>query len=159
MTAIHDDLHAVEARVTEALLDELDITAARIVDAVSLADLLSGHAVRLHIVKDFLFDERLQVVRELEAIRSEDLQPIVLIRIVRRRQHDAGAASHGLSEMGDRRRRHGADQENIHAARDQSAGQRGLQHVAGDTRILADDDPVMIGPAGTEDAGNRLADA
>lgn len=157
MAAIDDDLHAVETGVAQAMLDELDITTAGVVDAVGLADLVTGHAVGLHVVEDFLFHERFQVVREFEAVRAEDLQAIVFVRIMRSGQHDAGAAAHGLGQMRDRRRRHRSDQEDVHPTRDQSAGQGGLEHIAGDASVLADDDAIVVGPAGAQDPRDRLA--
>ena len=159
MSAIHDDLHAVQVGVTEALLHEFDVASAGVVDAIGFADLVAGHAVRLHVIEDLLFDERLEIVGKLVPIGSEDLETIVLIGVMRSRQHDAGAAAHGLRQVSDRRRRHRAYQEDVHAARHQAARQRGLEHVAGDTRVLADDDTVMIGAAGAQHTGDRLSDA
>ena len=109
MSAIDDDLHAVEMRITQALLHELNVTSAGVVDTVGLADLVSGHAVRLHVIKDFLFDERFQVVRKLETIRPEDLQAVVFIRIMRSCEHDARTAAHRLGQMRHCRGRHRTD--------------------------------------------------
>ena len=156
MTAIEDDAHALEADVTEALLRVFDVTSPRVIDAGGLADRRADHPAALRPREHLRLDPCLQVVRELVAVGSENLQPVVLKRIVRGRDHHACAAAHALREVGDRRRRHRTHQEDVHARGNQSAGERRLEHVAGDARILADDDPVAVGTLGPQDLGNRL---
>ena len=157
VTAIHDDLHPRQIACADALLGVFDVAAPGVVDAGRLADLVRAHPGDLPLAQDLPLDRQLQLVGQLVAIGPEDLEPIILIRVVRSRQHDAGAATHRLRQVRHARRRHRADEEDVHAARDESAGQRGLEHVAGDARVLADDDAVVVGAIGFQDPRDRLA--
>ena len=57
MSAIDDDLHAVEVRIAQALFHEFDVSPAGVIDTIGFANLVSRHAVRLHVIKDFLLDQ------------------------------------------------------------------------------------------------------
>ena len=137
--AIDHHLESIERKRTHGILDELDVAAGRVVDADRLAD---GHGLFGGEVgsEDQALDLEFEVIRQLEAVRAEDLEPVVLERIVRRGQHDARHAVHGAGEVRDRGGGHGADQQHRRPLRHQPAGERRLQHVPGEARILADDD-------------------
>ena len=47
-------------------------------------------------------------------------------------------------QHGDGRRRHRAEQQHVHADRGEAGDQRVLDHVAGQARVLADDDAVAV---------------
>ena len=53
----------------------------------------------------------------------------------------------------------GSDHEHIHAHRDQSAGERGFEHVAGDAGVLADEHAVAVRAGRAQHVGDRLAHA
>ena len=57
MSAIDDNLHAVEVRIAQALFHEFDVSPAGVIDTIGFANLVSRHAVRLHVIKDFLLDQ------------------------------------------------------------------------------------------------------
>src|SRR5690606_5159363 len=61
-------------------------------------------------------------------------------------------------QVADGRRRHGAEQKDIHAGRRQPRRQRVLQHVARKPRVLADDDAVAVAPVGAKVAPRRRAE-
>ena len=148
VTAVHDDLHPGQIAGADALFRVFDVATAGVVDAGRLADLIRAHPGDFPLAQDFPLDRQLQFVGKLVAIGSEDLEAIVLIRVVGRRQHDPRAATHRLRQVRHPGRRHRADEEHVHAAGDESAGQRRLEHVAGDARVLADDDAVVVGAIG-----------
>ncbi len=50
--------------------------------------------------EDFLFDEVFFGIGQLEAVVAEDLQAVVLVGIVRSRDHDAGDERTGAREVG-----------------------------------------------------------
>ena len=66
-------------------------------------------------------------------------------------------AAHRPGEDRHRRRRHRPDENDVHADGDEAGGQRGFQHVAGKTGVLADQHPVLMAAA-TELAAGRHAD-
>ena len=129
--------------------DELDVAPGRIVDALGAAELGGGRerlgeVVALHAPLDLQLDR----VGELVAVRPEQLDAVVLVRIVRGRDHDPEIAAHHARQHRDRRRRQRPQQHHVHAHGQEAGGERGLQHVAGEPRVLADDDamPVVAAP-------------
>ena len=99
----------------------------------------------------------LDLVGELVAVRPEQLDAVVVERIVRGRDHDAEIGAHRARQHGDRRRRHRAEQQHVHADRGEAGDQRGLDHVAGQPRVLADHHAMAVVAAAKHQAG-RLPD-
>ena len=69
----------------------------------------------------------------------EELDAVVVVRIVRGGDHDAAIGAQRARQVRDGRRRHRAHQLHVDAGGDQPGFQRGLEHVVGDARVLADD--------------------
>jgi len=63
---------------------------------------------------------------------------------VRGRDHDAEIGAQSTGQHGDGRRRHRPGQHNIHADRDETGGQRRLEQIARQARILADDYAMAV---------------
>ena len=99
----------------------------------------------------------LDVVGELEAVGAEQLDAVVVERIVRGRDHHAEIGAHGAREHADRRRRDRAGEQDVHADRGEAGDQRGLDHVAGEPGILADEHAVAM-VAAAKDQPRRLPD-
>src|SRR3569623_1339028 len=110
----------------DAALAEFDIAAGGVADAFGLAEV--G------------LDRELQLVGELVALRREKFDAIIVVRIVRGANDDAGLAMQGAGEAGDGRRRHGTEQADVDARRRQPGLQRRFEHVARDAGVLADED-------------------
>ena len=103
------------------------------------------------------FDAVLDLVGQLVAVGPEQLDAVVVERIVRGRDHDAEVGAHRARQHGDRRRRHRAEQQHVHADRGEAGDQRGLDHVAGQPGVLADHDAMAVLAAAEGQAGG-LAD-
>ena len=71
---------------------------------------LLGHAAENH-----LFHARLDFVGQLETVPGKKLDAVVLIRIVRGRDHHARVRAHAAGQKRHPGRRHGPDQQNIGA--------------------------------------------
>ena len=84
------------------------------------------------------------VVRQLVAIRPEQLDAVVVIGVMRSRNHQAEVGAHRARQHCHRRGRHRAEQQHIHADRREARDQSGLDHIAGQTGILADHHPVAV---------------
>ncbi len=88
-------------------------------------------------------DERLEllldVVVELEAVAVEDLEAVVIGRVVRGRDHDPGGVRAGPGEVGEGRRGHHAHDVDIDAEAGRTGGQGGHEHVPRAARVLAHD--------------------
>ena len=116
-------------------------------DAVDAAGAPEARALRQtpvdRLVKqllDLLFD----VVGKFETLRAEQLDAVVLEQIVRSGDHDAEIGAHRLGQHRDRRRRHRAEQQHIHADRGEARHHGVFDHVAGQPRVLADDDAMAM---------------
>src|SRR5581483_2425980 len=85
-------LDAVEgALALQTRLEEHQVAPDCVVDPHRLANLTgSGGGVELAFVEDQLLDAPLDLVVELEAFVGEEFNAVVLVRIVRRRDHHAG---------------------------------------------------------------------
>ena len=129
----------------EAALDEFDVAAAGVVEPLGAAELARRGARSLAAVLELRLDLRLDLVGELVAVGAEQLDAVVLEGIVRGRDHrrrDRRAAmrvSMAIAGVGS-----GPDQHHVHAHRDEAGGQRRLEHVAGEPRVLADDDEMAM---------------
>ena len=102
-------------------------------------------------------DELLQLVLdrvvELQPVGVEDLEAVVLGRVVRRGHHDPGRVVAVGGEERQRGRRHDADDVDRHAQARRAGRDRGHEHVARAPRVLPDDD----GAARPDEALRRRA--
>ncbi len=159
MCAIDDDAQAFEAeRARQRPLGEFDVAVIRTVDAAGAADAGAVGELARKVLIEQLLDPHLDVVRELVAVGSEQLDAVVVERIVRGRDHHAEIGAHRARQHRNGRRRHRTEQQHVHADRGEARLQRRLDHVAGQPRILADHDAMpMI--AALEHEARRLAHA
>ena len=137
--AIDDDFQIGEIETAcRRRLDRLDVAALGIVHALGAAD--RGRRGKMHARRcnHELFDLVLDRVRELEAVGTEQLDAVVLEGIVRGRNHDADVGPHGTRQEADGRCRNRTEQEHVDTDRQESGGQRLLDHVAGEPCVLAD---------------------
>jgi hypothetical protein len=91
-----------------------------------------------------VLDLLLDFVAELEPVRTEELDAVVLERIVRGGDHHSEIGPQRPGQHGDRRCRHRAEKEDIHADGGEAGNKCVFQHVSGQARILADHDPVPV---------------
>ena len=148
MGAIDDDLQPVEPQAArQCAFDEFDVTAGRILEPLGTAEPGRRGELETAVVHQ-VFDLRLVRVGELVAVGAKQLDTVIFERVVRRRNDDAEIGPQGPRQHGHRRCRHRADQDRIHAHRDEARGQCGFQHIAGKPGVLADDDlvPVVAAP-------------
>ena len=157
--AIDDDLQAFErGALRESVLHELDVAAGRVVDPLGAAEAVALRQLPpLAAIVDAHagFDLRFDVIRQLEAIGPEQLDAIVLERIVGGGDHDAEIGPHAARQHGHGRRRQRTGEHHIHAARQESRCQGVFQHIAGKARILADHYPMPVAAAGEMGAGGQ----
>ena len=128
--------------------------------AVDAAGAAEARALRQPLVERFveqLLDLLLDLVGQLEAVRAEQLDAVVVEQIVRGGDHHAEIGAHRLGQHRDRRRRHRAEQQHVHADRGEAGDQRVFDHVAGEPGVLADHDAMAMLAALKHQAG-RLAD-
>ena len=137
--AIDDDFQPVQPQASgEGVLHRLDVASARVVQTVGAAQVARRRqAVHLVAVHEGL-DRAFGVVRQLEAVRAEQLDAVVLEGVVRGRDHDAEISPKRPRQVGYGRRRQRTDQDDIHANRDETGGQRRLQEIPRQAGILAD---------------------
>ena len=157
--AIDDDLEAGKIEAARGRgLHRLDVSSVGIVEALRPAD--GRGRGELHFLRrqHQLLDRGLDRVGELEAVGTEQLDAIVLVGIVRRRDHHAHVGAHGAGEKSNGRRRQRPQQQHVHANRQEARRQRLLDHIAGEARVLAHHDAMAMAAA-AEDLARRHADA
>jgi hypothetical protein len=93
---------------------------------------------------DQLLDLVLHRVVELQPVLVEDLEPVVVGRVVGRRDHDPRGEVAGPREERERRRRNAAGNPNVRAEARRAGGDGGDEHVAGAPGVLADDQRAAL---------------
>ena len=111
---------------------------AGVVDPARLAELGGGDARQRQ--RHRPLDRLLDVVGKLRARRAEELDPVVVERIVRCADDDPGGQPERAREIGDRRRGQRTRKIDVDARRRQSRFERRLEQVTRDPRVLADED-------------------
>ena len=144
MTAIHHDTHAFERqRLGKRRLGLFHVAPNSVLHADRLADLIGRGPNRFDLAaEDQLLDQILGHIVQLIAVSPEELDAIIIVRIVGGRDHNTGIGPHGSGHIRHTRCRQGSDENDIHAHRKNSGTQRILQHVAGEAGVLANHDPV-----------------
>ena len=141
----------------EGLLQEDDVAPGRIVDAARAPEVVGIGAVALeHTGGDQLLDAVLDLVGQLEPVVGEELDAVVLVGIVARRDHHARIAAHVRGEKGHGRCRHRSDLDHVDAHGADPRSQGVLEHVARESRVLPDQDPVLSPAAAAKHVGHRL---
>ena len=97
------------------------------------------------------------VVGELGAGRGKELDPVVVERVVRRADHDPRRQPQRARQVRDARCRQRAAQIDVDARGRQAGFQRRLQHVAGNARVLADENAGTIAAPRAVDRHQRAA--
>src|SRR5690606_2786219 len=150
MRAIDDDFDAAQIEVTRhGAFAKLDVTTGCVIDTDNLAQLRRGYG--RHRLINLALDFQLDIVRQLGAFAGEKLDAVVLVGIVRGADDNAGLGVECAGQVGDGGSGHRAEQRYIRARRNEAGLQRRLEHIAGNARVLADDDLAATG------AGKHLA--
>ena len=153
---IDDDAQALEPQLLrEGALGEFDIARLGVLDALGAAELVGCGELDAAGAVDQRFDRQLLLVRELVAVRTEELDAVVVIRIVGGGDHDAEIGAERARQHGDGGRRQRAEQEHVHAGGEKPGGQRLLDHVARKPCVLADHRAVAVAAARIEAAGGE----
>ena len=154
--AIDYDLEAVEAHVARhRLLHRVDVAPAGIVDPARAADPVGADEEGL--LRHQRLDRHFRLVRQLVAIGAEQLDAVILERIVAGGDHHAEVGAHLAGEERNGRRGQRPGHDHVHADAGEAGDQRAFDHIARQARILADHDPVLV-PAAQEMRTRRLAD-
>ena len=95
-------------------------------------------------------------IRELGALRGEDLDPIVGERVVRGGQNDAAMRLEPPREEGDGRRRQDTDRVDIATGGQGAGDERGLEHGARQARVAPDDQPDLLDAVMVEQRRHEL---
>ena len=150
MGAVDDDAQAVQGQVArKSGLGDLDIAGLGVIDARHAAKVRWRGQIILQALVHQGLDLAFALVRQLVAVRPEQLDAVVGRRIVRGRNHDPQIRPHRARHHRHRRGRQGAEQTHIHADRGEARHQGRLDHIARQTRILADHHqmpPIRIAP-------------
>ncbi len=128
----------------QGALGEFDIAILHAVDALGASEISGLREPPAQIAVDQRFDLELDLVGQLVAVRPEQLDAVVVIRVVRGGDHHAEIGAHRARQHRNRRRRHRAGQQHIHPDRSEARHQRGLDHITGQPRVLADQHTMPV---------------
>ena len=149
--AIDDHAQAVQrGRAREGGLGDLHVAGLGVVDALDAAQGLGLGQALLQPLLHQRLDLQLAVVGELVAVRPEQLDAVVAEAVVAGGDHHPQVCAHGSGHQRHGRRGQGAEQPHVHARGGEAGHQRGLQHVAGQPRVLADHHQVAAGGVAQE---------
>ena len=152
--AIDDDLQSVQASTArKARLGCFDVPPGGVVKSRRATKRLGCRQSVCKPAVHQALDFQLGLVGELGAIGSEQLDAVVLVRIVGSRDHHAEIGTQRSGEHGDRRRRDRPEKGHVHAGTDQAGGQRRFDHVTGQPRVLADHRSTAMIVTGEPQAG------
>ena len=99
---------------------------------------VTGASLRL------ILDGFLELVRELLAFGIEELDAVVVVRVVRGADDDAEIGAEFLLRYRDCRCRQRPGEQHVDAGCDEARFERGLEHVARHARVLADQDGAAL---------------
>ena len=156
MGAIERDLQPVEPDIVgQRAFHCVDIAATGIVDTSGAAD-IGCVGQRLIFVQHGL-DRQFVGIGQLEPVRPEQLDAVVLVRVVAGRDHHADICPQFAGQQGNGRSGHRPEQHHVHADAGKACDHGIFQHVARKPGVLADDHAVAVVTAKKAPAG-RLAD-
>ena len=145
VSAIDHDAQAFEREVArQRSLGEFNVAVMYAVDPLGAAEFAAFGQSFGNVRVDQPLDVLLDLVGKFVAVRAEQLDAVVVKWVVRRRNHHAEIGAHGARQHGDGRRRHRPEQQHVHADRGEARDQRGLDHVTGKPRVLADYHPMAM---------------
>ena len=135
--AVDENLESLEVGVPrDARLAEFDVAPRGVVETTGLAEFGGSDAGEAPV--HFLFHLEFHLVGEFRARAAEELDPVVVIRIVARRNHHARVEPQGPREIGDGGGRNRTAEKHVDARARKARFERGLQHVARNAGVLAD---------------------
>src|SRR5262245_8838748 len=144
VSAVDGDHEPVQGQLTrERALREDVVATDRVVDPEGLADLLARRPQGIDGTRHHeALDLRLVLVGQLEPRAAEELDAVVLERVVGRRDHHARVCPQRAREERDARGGQRPDEQHVDPHRADARRHRGLQHVPREPRVLADEDLV-----------------
>jgi hypothetical protein len=143
-------------RARQRPLGVFDVAGLNVVDALGAAEVGGVGELGRHVPVHQRLDAGLDLVGKLIAVRPEQFDAVVLIRVVRGGNHHAQIAAHRACQHRHRRRRNRAEQQHVDADGSEACDQRIFDHVAREPRVLADHHPVAVLTAVKSEA-RRLA--
>ena len=137
--AIDGDPQAMQRRGrTVGALAELNVTAPGVDNAPSAAHRLRRHAG--HGLVQRGFDGQFVGIRQLATIGAEQLDTVVVVRVMRCADHDADLGAEGAREISNCRCGHRADEQDIDARRGEAGFQCRFKEIPGQPRVFSDHD-------------------
>ncbi len=138
MGAVQHDSQAVQLEaIVDRGLAELDVAPGGVIDADRLAEPIRRHGFQRLV--ELVLDFGLDLVGEFQPFRREELDAVILVGIVRRRDHDPGIGPERARQIGDARRGHRPQQRDIGPGGREPRLQCRFEHVPGNSRVFTDD--------------------
>ncbi len=154
---------AVDHHAQAAEIDVLGQRALGIFDVACLcrfvamrpADVAAARQLARQVLLHQVLDVGLDLVAELVAVWAEQFDAVVVVGVVRGRDHDAEVGAQRTRQHGHGRRRHRAEEVDVHPYRGEAGRERILDQIARAARVLADDNAVAMVAAHEFEAGRH----
>mmetsp|Transcript_53268 Transcript_53268/g.124855 ORF Transcript_53268/g.124855 Transcript_53268/m.124855 type:complete len:216 (-) Transcript_53268:3037-3684(-) len=154
---VDHDLDAFERQISaKTVLAELDVAPARILQSLGTPQASGIHPLRRIVQRRFNGD--FPCVWQFLAFGREELDAIVLIRVVRRADHHAQVLPQRTGQVSHTGRRQRPGQQHVHTRGRKPRFQRRLDHVAGNACVLANQNGRAIVRL-AQHAADRMAQA
>src|SRR5439155_24639651 len=140
----------------EGPAEEVDVVRLRARVGDEAADPGAPRARRAVLALEALLDLVLPGVGELRALRGEQLDAVVLERVVGRAEHDSAVGAKPFREERDRRGREHADRVALGTGGQQPRHERGLEERSRQARVASDDKPHAVGRVLAEERRDEL---
>ena len=143
--AIDHDAQSGEIDVArQRALGEFNVAVLHAVDALGAAKVVALGQLLVQFGIEQVLDLAFDLVRQLEAVWSEQFDAVVGIGIMRGGNHHAEIGAHRAHQHADAGRRDRAGQQDIHTHGREAGDQSGFDHVTGQAGVLADQHAVPM---------------
>ena len=162
MRAIDDQVQAAQIKIgREGGFAEFDVAPGGIFEPARAPEArgIDARQAAAQLIIDLALDRSLDLVGQLAAVTAEKFDAVVIVRIVRSRDHHARVETQRAREVGHARRRQRTAKNHIATCGGETGFERGFEHVAGDAGVLADQHlgPMRIGARPCEHAARGSA--
>jgi hypothetical protein len=143
--AVDDHPQALERHLAaQRSLGVFDVAGLDVVDALGAAEVGRVGKLRRDVTIHQRFDARLDLVGQFIAVRPEQLDAIVLIKVVGSGDHHPEVAAHRARQHRHCRGRHRPQEQNVGADGSEARDQRIFDHVAREPGVLANHHPMPM---------------
>ena len=143
---VKDNLHAIETLLAGAL-DKLDVLVQQVRTIFDMTDAVANRTSKIIIVFELMHDDLeliLDSIRQFVAVATEELDAVVVERVMGCRDDDTGFGLVAASQISDSWRRNDAGEHRTATSRADTCRKCRLEHLTGKARVAANQDQRLL---------------